>query len=240
MTKVPPGEPTVFADDDPDDDTIEMELSPADMQRLSRAAEEQQKVASEAESMPHAQSDVMSAPQRHEPPPNDLSATNAQERPMLTDPAPPQRVPPQQEPPDTAIAAKRRPPRNVRSAAWGALTGAAGALIVVAAISSWSTADRTTQVVTTAPPPPAAAPVAATPPPAATAPQQAPQQTAPIPEAPPVRIKNPFDKSEIFEFPPGTTLKEARHSVADVLMQRARDRKAQPPGLQRSRIARNN
>ena len=39
-----------------------------------------------------------------------------------------------------------------------------------------------------------------------------------------VRFSNPFDASEVFEFPPGTTDKQARQSVAATLLQRARDR----------------
>jgi hypothetical protein len=42
--------------------------------------------------------------------------------------------------------------------------------------------------------------------------------------AEPLRVKNPFDHSEVFEFPAGTSLKEARQSVADILMQRAHER----------------
>lgn len=40
----------------------------------------------------------------------------------------------------------------------------------------------------------------------------------------PVRFSNPFDASEVFEFPPGTDEDQARQSVATVLLQRARDR----------------
>jgi hypothetical protein len=40
----------------------------------------------------------------------------------------------------------------------------------------------------------------------------------------PVRFSNPFDASEAFEFPPGTTDEQARRSVAAMLLQRARDR----------------
>jgi hypothetical protein len=40
----------------------------------------------------------------------------------------------------------------------------------------------------------------------------------------PVRFSNPFDASEVFEFPPGTNDDQARRSVATVLLQRARDR----------------
>jgi hypothetical protein len=39
-----------------------------------------------------------------------------------------------------------------------------------------------------------------------------------------VRFSNPFDATEVFEFPPGTTEAEAREAVADLLLQRARDR----------------
>jgi hypothetical protein len=49
-----------------------------------------------------------------------------------------------------------------------------------------------------------------------------PPPTSPAPE--PVRYTNPFDASEVFEFPPGTTQVEARDAVAHLLVQRARDR----------------
>jgi hypothetical protein len=41
---------------------------------------------------------------------------------------------------------------------------------------------------------------------------------------PPVRLRNPFDHSEVFEFPPGTSPTAARDAVAEILMARARDR----------------
>jgi hypothetical protein len=56
-----------------------------------------------------------------------------------------------------------------------------------------------------------------------------------IAAAQPLRFTNPFDKSEVFEFPAGTTLEEARASVADLLRQRAHGRHIRP-GLQHSRI----
>ena len=40
----------------------------------------------------------------------------------------------------------------------------------------------------------------------------------------PVKFANPFDRREIFEFPAGTTRTAARDAVAEILMQRARDR----------------
>jgi hypothetical protein len=42
----------------------------------------------------------------------------------------------------------------------------------------------------------------------------------------PVRFKNPFDASEVFEFPPGTSTAEARRTVAAILLQRGRERVA--------------
>jgi hypothetical protein len=46
----------------------------------------------------------------------------------------------------------------------------------------------------------------------------------PVTATPPVKYVNPFDRSEVFEFPPGTTRAEARDAVAQILMERARDR----------------
>lgn len=43
----------------------------------------------------------------------------------------------------------------------------------------------------------------------------------------PVRVANQLDESEIFEFPHGTTLSEARAAIAEMLMERARERYAQ-------------
>jgi hypothetical protein len=43
-------------------------------------------------------------------------------------------------------------------------------------------------------------------------------------QKPPVRIRNPFDRSEVFEFPPGTSRRKARQAVANLLLERARDR----------------
>jgi hypothetical protein len=40
----------------------------------------------------------------------------------------------------------------------------------------------------------------------------------------PVLLKNPFDRNEVFEFPPGTTEAEARDAVAKVLFERAQSR----------------
>jgi len=45
---------------------------------------------------------------------------------------------------------------------------------------------------------------------------------------PPVKIRNPFDANEVFEFPAGTDPAAARESVAQLLLQRARERQATP------------
>ena len=47
------------------------------------------------------------------------------------------------------------------------------------------------------------------------------------PQGAPVRIKNAFDATEVFEFPPGTTESEAREAVAELLLTRASDRRAE-------------
>lgn len=63
-----------------------------------------------------------------------------------------------------------------------------------------------------------------------------------------VRFSNPFDASEVFQFPPGTSDEQARRSVAAILAQRARDRQeagvatADPPApgdVDRTDVARN-
>ena len=53
-----------------------------------------------------------------------------------------------------------------------------------------------------------------------------PEWAIPEPSVDPVRFANPFDTSEIFEFPAGTTETEAREAVADFLLERAMNRQA--------------
>jgi hypothetical protein len=48
--------------------------------------------------------------------------------------------------------------------------------------------------------------------------------TAPAADSEALLIKNPFDRTEAFEFPPGTSKAEAREAVAKLLMERAHDR----------------
>jgi|SRR5579862_818193 len=46
------------------------------------------------------------------------------------------------------------------------------------------------------------------------------------PAGPPVRITNAFDATEVFEFPSGTSETEARAAVIELLLNRARERRA--------------
>lgn len=66
------------------------------------------------------------------------------------------------------------------------------------------------------------------------APEPVLMQEAPAPVAePPVKFRNPFDKTEVFEFPAGTSRTEARDAVAEILMQRALERHPEPRAKQR-------
>jgi hypothetical protein len=51
-------------------------------------------------------------------------------------------------------------------------------------------------------------------------------QTVPTPPADVVTFRNPFDRTEVFEFPPGTSRSDARQAVAEILIERARERQA--------------
>ena len=193
----PPGG-TVGFDDDPDEDTVEMVLTPADLLLLERAAEEPQPAARlPEETPPHAPTTIDSVL------PSMPSQTSS--------------------------------PHKSANLTRGALAGVAGALVIVVAVASLSTA-RLSATAKSSPAPvttklvAAAAPATTTP-----TPTVEPPQPAAAPDPQPLRYKNPFDKSEVFEFPAGTTREEARQSVAELLMQRAHDRHVRP-GLQHSRI----
>jgi hypothetical protein len=77
--------------------------------------------------------------------------------------------------------------------------------------------------------PPAPAPAVASAPPLAEVAPAGPAE----PQGAPVRIKNAFDAREVFEFPHGTTESEAREAVAELLLGRARVRRAEGPALSR-------
>ncbi len=61
----------------------------------------------------------------------------------------------------------------------------------------------------------------------------APGTTARVPG--PVRFRNPFDAGEVFEFPAGTSRIDARDAVAELLLQRARERQSGSAALIRNR-----
>ena len=67
-------------------------------------------------------------------------------------------------------------------------------------------------------------------PPGATLPAESPP--------PPVQFRNPFDASEVFEFPPGTSDDSARELVAAMLLQRARDRHAMQEATRKAKNSR--
>lgn len=104
-----------------------------------------------------------------------------------------------------AAGQRRRPLGRMTIAA-----GAAVALIAIGGVAHLAAKQRPVApppVVQALPPPP--------PPPPA---------EAPAPAGDPVLFKNPFDRKEVFEFPPGTTRDEAREAVAKILMDRAQER----------------
>jgi|HubBroStandDraft_6_1064221.scaffolds.fasta_scaffold113020_2 hypothetical protein len=49
-----------------------------------------------------------------------------------------------------------------------------------------------------------------------------------VAEEPPLQLRNPFDRSEVFEFPAATSEDRARELVAALLLQRAQGRLSQP------------
>jgi len=126
------------------------------------------------------------------------------------------------------------PKVNVRASGrvgrWSALRVAGAVSVVVAtAVALASMTHHSTHTAAPIPTPPSqTAPVLAAKAPVEATAAPDPVATPSPPPPQPVRVKNPFDRSEVFEFPPGTSLEEARHSVADTLMQRAHDRGIRP------------
>jgi len=95
--------------------------------------------------------------------------------------------------------------QSVRSTRWPAVLGCA-VLGIAISVALGVVAHRVPTVTITAP--------------------SGPEQSAESPDSP-VRFSNPFDASEVFEFPPGTSDEQARQSVAAILLQRARDRQVE-------------
>ena len=110
------------------------------------------------------------------------------------------------------------------STARGKMVGASLVVLCLVGLAGFITVNALgkpeKQAAVLPPPPPVVAPVAEPPPPAQVA-------EAPAPE--PVVLTNPFDKTEKFTFPPGTSKADAKEQMANLLMQRAIERGANRP-----------
>ena len=181
-----PGRPSFVPgmDDREDEDTIEIQLAPTQIERLNRAFEEGKRERAAAEAR----------------------------IPVLLPP-----IEPGKEPVRPQRAADSRSTRLYLAASGGAILLA---LCVTIAYQLGAHVRPT--------PPPGALPARTTAPARVVRPVQPEppppviqqQTTAPVP----VRFTNPFDNSEVFEFPPGTSPAEARDAVAALLMKRAQER----------------
>lgn len=123
--------------------------------------------------------------------------------------------------PETPTAARKEAPRgsaaSTRPPRFGlffAVATVASALLIAVVYLAAAHVRRPDPVVPRVVAAPAA-PVSVTPPP-----------PSPSTDATPVRFVNPFDRKEVFEFPPGTSEADAHQAVAELLSQRARERQS--------------
>jgi hypothetical protein len=101
-----------------------------------------------------------------------------------------------------------------------ATLGVLVSVAVVGVIAAGTLRESDKRAALPPPPAPAVAPVAAPPPPV---------QVVEAPPPEPVVLTNPFDKTEKFTFPPGTSKADAREQMAAMLLQRAAERGANRP-----------
>jgi hypothetical protein len=184
MTEGFEGRTTGLADD-PDEDTIELELTREQLLGLAQAARAAHTTAPAAESTPGS-----AAPGPHAPKPR-LQARGA-----------------------------------TRFSLWSLMCVAA--VVAITAVITWAAAQRAAERNPSAPAATsrAAAVTSAAPSvPAPAAPAESP--------GPPLQVRNPFDAMEVFEFPADTSESAAREAMAELLLQRARDRR-QGIGTQRA------
>jgi hypothetical protein len=223
--------PADFVDDDP---TLEMELTPEQREMLCRAAEgEPEPPRPPAPRNVPEPSLVLVPAQAERPPPvaRAVEVVPAESHPLTVEvltaavaPAQPKEINAH-----PAAAARVRTSRaSVSSLAIG--LGIVGLFALSAGVAYL--ADRNAPApLKPAPPTPTeiapTAPATTTP----TAPPALPDEEPP--EILRVRFTNPFDATEVFEFPAGTTEAEARAAVADLLLKRAQQR-LNPP---RNRVA---
>lgn len=187
---------------DVDEDTIELMLSPEQLRLLARAAAPDTAVPAATAMSPAAPAAGPVAP----------AAAAATARPAAPASLPKANVAPTNSAKgtsrDVATPLSRHWPAGGIAAIVG-VTVVLGTLVGLGAIAQRTSERKPLAAATSAPTPVLAARAASPPPP---------------PPGEPVRFKNPFDHSEVFEFPPGTSPAEARQAVAQVLMERARDR----------------
>jgi hypothetical protein len=119
-----------------------------------------------------------------------------------------------------------RAPRKSRQIALGlGMVAAAAGLLGGVAYLATARAPHPIPIVADSGSRPTAAPEAPTSAPALT-PLATTPVTPPVTPDVPIRFKNPFDASEVFEFPAGTSQAEMRNAVAELLAQRARERQS--------------
>jgi hypothetical protein len=114
------------------------------------------------------------------------------------------------------VASNARPASRVRILRLPLLVLCSVALVGVIAAGALREPDKRAAL----PPPPAVVPVSVPPPSV---------QPAELPPPEPVVLVNPFDATEKFTFPPGTSKADARDQMASLLLQRATERRAHLP-----------
>jgi hypothetical protein len=119
------------------------------------------------------------------------------------------------------------PPSTSRAKTFGASLVVV-CLVGLAGVIAFNALRKPEQQAAAAPPPAPAAVVAPAPAPVEQVAEAAPPES--------VVLTNPFDKSEKFTFPPGTSKAEAREQMANLLLQRAMERGANKPRA-RSKLA---
>jgi hypothetical protein len=192
--------------DTEDDDTIEMELSESAMRMLSQAAALAEQP----------------CPSPNPTPPNPAPALNDPE----VRAGPEERA----DAAVRAVAGERAPsePRPAMSTLRLALL--LSAVAVASALLTAVTYIATTRTVQ--PAPIATSVVPSQPAPVIVARPPSPPPPAPSAEpAEPVRFVNPFDRKEVFEFPAGTSKADARDAVAELLYERAQERRDSARGI---------
>ena len=192
--------------DTEDDDTIEMELSESAMRMLSQAAALAEQP----------------CPSPNPTPPNPAPALNDAE----VRAGPEERA----DAAVRAVAGERAPsePRpgmsTLRLALLLSAVAVASALLTAVTYIATTHAVQPAPIATSVVPSPPAPVIVARPP--------SPPPPAPSAEpAEPVRFVNPFDRKEVFEFPAGTSKADARNAVAELLYERAQERRESGNGI---------